>query len=115
MCSKYVHEYARMVEELDKRVARMIFESYGVGKWYEEYVKSATYLLRLLEHKAPPLEDPNKQAFVSHTDKSFITILHQINHLNALHLQTKNGQWIQLDFSSPNSFLVLAGDAITVN
>ncbi|KAF7804039.1 putative 2-oxoglutarate-dependent dioxygenase AOP1 [Senna tora] len=107
---KYVVEYAKMVEELDQMVARMIFESYGGVKYYEGYLKSATYLLRVLQHKAP--EEEEKDAFVSHTDKSFTTILHQLNHVNALEVQTKDGQWLKLDFSSPTSFVVMAGDAI---
>ncbi|KAL3537045.1 hypothetical protein ACH5RR_000411 [Cinchona calisaya] len=42
-----------------------------------------------------------------HTDKGFITILHQTQ-VNALEVEARNGEWI--DFS-PAPLLVLAGDA----
>ncbi|CAL0299488.1 unnamed protein product [Lupinus luteus] len=76
------------------------------------YEGSTSYLLRVLAHKAP--EDSMPQlGFVSHTDKSFTTILHQ-NHVNALMVETKDGNWIDVDFSSPASFVVMAGDALMV-
>ncbi|KAK4270674.1 hypothetical protein QN277_019452 [Acacia crassicarpa] len=110
---KYVVEYAKVAEELDRMVARMIFESYNMAVCYEPYIKQASYLLRLLQHKGSEEEDHPKQAFVTHTDKSFTTILHQ-NEVNALEVETKDGQWIKVDFSSPTSFVVMAGDALTV-
>ncbi|KAL2326023.1 hypothetical protein Fmac_025081 [Flemingia macrophylla] len=107
---KYIFEYAKLAEELDRMVARMIFESYGVLEHYDTYTGSTIYLLRLLEHKAPEQVEP-QLGFVAHTDKSFTTILHQ-NHVNALMVETKNGDWIDVDFSSPTSFVVMAGDAL---
>lgn len=93
-------------------VVRMMFESYGLMKYYEEYIGSTNYLLRLLSHKAPEQVEP-QLGFVSHTDKSFTTVLHQ-NHVNGLVVETKDGDWIDVDFSAPNSFVVMAGDALMV-
>ncbi|KAK7267134.1 hypothetical protein RIF29_19798 [Crotalaria pallida] len=107
---KYLFEYAKIAEELDKLVSRMIFESYGLVESYDTYIGSTSYLLRLLAHKAPEQLKP-QLGFVSHTDKSFTTILHQ-NHVNALMVETKDGNWIDVDFSSPASFVVMAGDAL---
>ncbi|KAK7278942.1 hypothetical protein RJT34_23983 [Clitoria ternatea] len=107
---KYLSEYAKVAEELDRMVARMIFESYGVLEHYYTYARSTNYLLRLLSHKAPEKVEP-QLGFVPHTDKSFTTILHQ-NHVNALMVETKDGAWIDVDFSSPTSFVVMAGDAL---
>ncbi|XP_027367500.1 2-oxoglutarate-dependent dioxygenase AOP3-like [Abrus precatorius] len=107
---KYLFEYAKLAEELDSMVARMIFESYGVLAYYDSYIGSTSYLLRLLAHKAPEQVEP-QLGFLAHTDKSFTTILHQ-NHVNALMVETKNGNWIDVDFSSPTSFVVMAGDAL---
>lgn len=112
LCSKYLFEYAKLVEELDGMVARMIFESYGVVEYYDTYIGSTNYLLRLLAHKAPERVEP-QLGFVSHTDKSFTTILHQ-NHVNGLMVETKDGSWIDVDFSSPTSFVVMAGDGLMV-
>ncbi|KAK7392969.1 hypothetical protein VNO78_21419 [Psophocarpus tetragonolobus] len=107
---KYILEYAKLAEELDQMVAKMLFESYGLLEHYEAYQGSTKYLLRLLAHKAPEQVEP-QLGFVAHTDKSFTTILHQ-NHVNGLMVETKNGKWIDVDFSSPTSFVVMAGDAL---
>ncbi|KAJ1382117.1 Oxoglutarate/iron-dependent dioxygenase [Sesbania bispinosa] len=107
---KYLFEYAKLAEGLDRMVARMIFESYGLVEHYDTYIGSTSYLLRLLAHKAPEQVEP-QLGFVSHTDKSFTTILHQ-NHVNGLSVETKDGSWIDVDFSSPTSFVVMAGDAL---
>lgn len=90
----------------------MIFESYGLSEYYESYIGSTSYLLRLLKHTAPEEVEP-QLGFLAHTDKSFTTILHQ-NHVNALMVETRNGVWIDVDFSSTNSFVVMAGDALMV-
>ncbi|ESW17548.1 hypothetical protein PHAVU_007G248400 [Phaseolus vulgaris] len=107
---KHIIEYAKVAEELDGKVARMIFESYGLSEYYESYIGSTSYLLRLLKHTAPEEVEP-QLGFLAHTDKSFTTILHQ-NHVNALMVETRNGVWIDVDFSSTNSFVVMAGDAL---
>lgn len=112
LCSKYIFEYAKVAEELDGMVARMIFESYGLSEYCDSYIGSTSYLLRLLAHTAPEEVEP-QVGLVAHTDKSFTTILHQ-NHVNALMVETRNGIWIDVDFSSPTSFVVMAGDGLMV-
>ncbi|XP_027935258.1 2-oxoglutarate-dependent dioxygenase AOP3-like [Vigna unguiculata] len=107
---KYIFEYAKVAEELDRMVARMIFESYGLSEYYDSYIGSTSYLLRLLAHTAPEKVEP-QLGLVAHTDKSFTTILHQ-NHVNALMVETRNGAWIHVDFSSTSSFVVMAGDGL---
>ncbi|KAL0562038.1 hypothetical protein IC582_002486 [Cucumis melo] len=107
--SATLHSFAKRAEELDKMVTKMIFESYGVEKYYNSHADSITYLLRILKNKAPQSPDPTL-CLVDHTDKSFTTMIYQ-DHINGLELKTKNGQWIQVDNSSPSSFVVIAGDA----
>ncbi|XP_024030478.1 probable 2-oxoglutarate-dependent dioxygenase AOP1 [Morus notabilis] len=107
--SESAHSFAKLAAEIDQIVTRMIFESYSLEKYYEAYIGSITYLLRLLKHNAPQGNDP-QLGFVAHTDKSFTTILHQ-NHVNALEVETKNGDWIKVELS-PSSFVVFAGDAL---
>jgi hypothetical protein len=92
-------------------VSRMIHESYGVEKYYDSHIGSTTYLLRVLKNRVPQGNEPNI-AFVTHTDKSFTTILHQ-NQVNGLEVETKDGNWINVEFS-PSSFVVIAGDALMV-
>lgn len=107
-----IYEYSKLVAEMDQMVTRMIFESYGVEiKHHDSFVMSTTYLLRLLKNRVPK-EDESNLGFITHTDKSFTTILHQ-NHINALEVDTDDGQIINVDFSSSSSFVVIAGDALT--
>lgn len=89
----------------------MIFESYGLDKYYESHAASITYLLRVLKNKAPHVNDPTL-GFVAHTDKSFTTILYQ-NQIDALEVETKNGDWLRVGLP-PKSFVFMAGDALMV-
>ncbi|XP_010532145.1 PREDICTED: probable 2-oxoglutarate-dependent dioxygenase AOP1 [Tarenaya hassleriana] len=106
------HSYAKTLAEMDRTVMRMLYESYGMDeqKHLETYVESTRYLLRLLSYRKQRNGAPNT-AFVSHTDKSFTTILHQ-NHVLGLQLRSKSGEWIQFE-PSPTRFVFLAGMGIT--
>ncbi|MBA0840506.1 hypothetical protein Goarm_003086 [Gossypium armourianum] len=107
---EYISKYAKVAAELDQMVTRMIFESYGVERYHDAYTDATTYLLRLLKNRAPQQSEPTL-GFITHTDKSFTTILHQ-NQVNALEVETRDGNRINVDFSSPSSFVVIAGDAL---
>ncbi|XP_022991572.1 probable inactive 2-oxoglutarate-dependent dioxygenase AOP2 [Cucurbita maxima] len=107
--SSNLHSFAKKAEELDQMVTKMIFESYGVEKYHETHAASITYLLRALKNKAPHSQNPTL-CLVDHTDKSFTTMVYQ-DHTNGLEVQTKDGRWIQVDNSSPSTFVVIAGDA----
>lgn len=107
-----MHSYATLAAELDRTVSRMIFESYSLEKYHDSYIESITYLLRVLKNRAPIGGEPNL-GFVTHTDKSFTTILHQ-NQINGLEIDTRDGQKINVELS-PSSFVVVAGDALMVS
>lgn len=111
-CSECAHLYAQLVAKLEQIVMRMVFESYGIEKHYESHVESSTYLLKLVKYMRPTKEE-DKVDFVSHSDKTFLTILHQ-NHVKGLELRTKDGSWIFFE-PSPSSFVVMAGDACMVS
>ncbi|XP_052180933.1 probable 2-oxoglutarate-dependent dioxygenase AOP1 [Diospyros lotus] len=101
--------FARIVAELDRAVIRMLFESYGLEKYHcDSHIDSTTYLLRFLRYRTPNVGETT-MAFPSHTDKSFITILHQ-NQVSGLEIRARDGQWIAVEFP-PSSFVVMAGDA----
>lgn len=91
---------------------RMVFESYGVEKQYDSMIESSTYLLRLMKYRRPEMNENNVGVTI-HTDKSFITVLHQ-NEVTGLEIRTKDGYWISFDDPAPSSFIVLAGDAFLV-
>ncbi|KDO58205.1 hypothetical protein CISIN_1g045288mg [Citrus sinensis] len=109
---KTVVSYSRLVSELEQMVKRMVFESYGVDKYYDSVLESSTYLLRIMKYRCPETNEKNLGCDV-HTDKSFITVLHQ-NEVNGLEIRTKDGCWIGFDDPTPSSFIVLAGDAFLV-
>ncbi|XP_009616144.1 putative 2-oxoglutarate-dependent dioxygenase AOP1 [Nicotiana tabacum] len=100
--------FSKIVAELDQKVVRMLFESYGIGKNCESYLESTTYLLRYLKYDAPNTKE-NSMVFPPHTDKTFTTILYQ-NRISGLEVQTRDGQWINMEFP-PSSFVVMAGEA----
>ncbi|KAF5468745.1 hypothetical protein F2P56_012875 [Juglans regia] len=108
---KSIHSYSKKVSELDYLVESMVFESYGVKKYFDSHIKSTTNLLRLIKYNEPKKGDVNNIGAISHTDKSFITILHQ-NEVNGLEIETKDGRWIDFE-PFPSSFVVMAGEAST--
>ncbi|KAL3516904.1 hypothetical protein ACH5RR_023806 [Cinchona calisaya] len=101
--------YAKLVAKVEQMVDNMVFESYGTMKYLESHIESTTYVLRPLKYSPPEMHNSIDIGADVHTDKSFITILHQ-NQVNALKVELRNGEWIDVDFS-PTSFLVIAGDA----
>ncbi|XP_027108897.1 deoxypodophyllotoxin synthase-like [Coffea arabica] len=101
--------YAKSVAEVEQTVDRVVFASYGTMDHLESHIESSTYILRPLKYTPPEMHNNVDVGADVHTDKGFITVLHQ-NQVNALKVQARNGEWIDVDFS-PASFLVLAGDA----
>lgn len=104
--------FARLLADLDQMVMRMVSESYGIEKDYETLLGSTTYLLRLIKYRAPETNETNL-GIIPHTDKSFMSILHQ-RQVKGLEIRTKEGEWILID-PSPSSFVVMAGDACMVS
>ncbi|PWA69815.1 oxoglutarate/iron-dependent dioxygenase [Artemisia annua] len=103
-----IHSYARFVSEIEETVRKMVFRSFGVEKYHQSYNDSVTYLLRVMKYR-PPSANETKLGSISHTDKSFISILTQ-NQVKGLEVKTKDNKWIPVEYP-PCSFLVMAGDA----
>ncbi|THG19289.1 hypothetical protein TEA_028488 [Camellia sinensis var. sinensis] len=97
--------YVMEMSELEKMVTRMAIQSFGVEKYYESHIESISYNFVLLKYREP-MTDETQLGVPSHTDKSFLTILHQ-NQISGLELETKKGKWIRLT-PSPSSFVVMA-------
>ncbi|KAL3506426.1 hypothetical protein ACH5RR_031808 [Cinchona calisaya] len=104
-----IHSYSKQVAELQQMILRMVFESYGLEKYYESHKESTVYIYRVNKYKAVPVNESNL-GIVPHTDLTFITIIHQ-NQINGLEIKSKDGIWIPVDIP-PNSFVVIAGDAL---
>ncbi|CAI9114059.1 OLC1v1014678C1 [Oldenlandia corymbosa var. corymbosa] len=105
-CEK-VLPYTKLAAKLEQVVVRMIFETYGVEKYYECHLKSVGYLSRVMRYTE---SGEKKLGFVSHTDKSFMSTIHQ-NQINGLEIKAKDGEWFTVDLP-PSAIVVMAGDAI---
>ncbi|KAL4352924.1 hypothetical protein GQ457_06G003040 [Hibiscus cannabinus] len=103
--------FSEPVTELDRIVARMLFESYGVGHYYDYYSKNTCYLLRYFGYREP-MPDQTNAGILPHTDKTFFSILHQ-GDIGGLMVKMKDGRWVDVP-ASPTSFVVMAGDALMI-
>ncbi|CAA0839120.1 2-oxoglutarate (2OG) and Fe(II)-dependent oxygenase superfamily protein [Striga hermonthica] len=108
--SEKLFSYTKLAAELEKTVVQMVFEGYGVGKYYESHIGSANYLCRVMKYREPKANE-NKMGFVSHTDKSFMSTIHQ-NRVDGLEIKAKDGEWFAVRELSHSSVVVMAGDAI---
>ena len=112
LISESADSYAKLMEELDQMVMRMVFENYGVEKYYDSLTESVTRTLGFIKYKDAQNITSACNALDRHTDKTFTTILHQ-NQVKGLEIKTKDGQWVGFDYS-PSSFILLAADALQV-
>ncbi|KAI3810148.1 hypothetical protein L1987_19758 [Smallanthus sonchifolius] len=112
--SKTMHSYANLVSQLENMVRKMVFESYGVEKYYESHNESVTCLLKVMKYR-PAKADESNLATAIHTDKPFLTILNQ-NQVDGLEVQIKedDDEWVTVEFL-PSSFVVMATDTFMVN
>ncbi|GMJ06815.1 hypothetical protein like AT1G52800 [Hibiscus trionum] len=101
--------YSELVTELDRTVARMLFESYGVGYYHDYYSKNTNYLLRYIKYNEPEMEQSN-EGLLPHADKTFFSIIHQ-GKVSGLQVKVKDDQWIDVP-PSPTSFIFMAGEAL---
>ncbi|KAI3882882.1 hypothetical protein MKX03_015777 [Papaver bracteatum] len=105
MC-RTIHSAAKMLQELEGVVRKMIFQYLGVGDYYDSNIKNSDNVFRVLKYKAPR-SDESDIGLPPHTDKSILTILYQ--DINGLEFLSKEGQWFQ---TQPGTFTVLAGEAL---
>jgi isopenicillin N synthase-like dioxygenase len=111
LVSEIADSYVKLMAELDKMVTRMVFENYGVEKYYDSHMESTTHTFAFLKYKEPQNTGTNT-GLKNHTDKHFTSILHQ-NSVKGLEIKTKDGEWIGFD-PSPSTFIFLAADALQV-
>ncbi|KAK9001377.1 hypothetical protein V6N11_083162 [Hibiscus sabdariffa] len=102
--------YSELVSELEQAVARMLFESYGVGYYHDYYIKNTNYLLRYFKYSEASMDKQSNEGRLPHTDKSFFSIIHQC-YVSGLQVKVKDNQWIDVP-PSPTSFLFMAGEVL---
>ncbi|XP_059302262.1 probable 2-oxoglutarate-dependent dioxygenase AOP1 [Lycium ferocissimum] len=90
---------AKRLREFDEMVRRMIFEKLGMEKYWDEHTKSITCSISFFKYRLPKKDEETK------------TILSQ-HQVSGLQFKTKNEQWLEVEYSSPNSFLFLANDCL---
>ncbi|KAL4347581.1 hypothetical protein GQ457_17G003550 [Hibiscus cannabinus] len=108
--SESAQGYSELVSELEQAVARMLFESYGVGYYHDYYSKNTNYLLRYFKYKEATMDKQRNEGLLPHTDSTFFSIIQQGN-VSGLQVKVKDDQWIDVP-PSPTSFLFLAGEAL---
>ncbi|XP_031282289.1 probable 2-oxoglutarate-dependent dioxygenase AOP1 [Pistacia vera] len=105
-----VNEISKIMMNIDQTVVKMVFQNYGVDKYYDSHVGSTRYVTAGAKYKQLDKNNENYLGIVTHTDKTFSTILHQKD-VNGLEIQTKDGQWILYQPPSHSSFIYFAADA----
>lgn len=101
--------YTKEVSKVNRLVSKMIFESYGVGKYSDSHIESTSYLLRGNAYRGPHEKETNL-GIVPHTDTSFVSVIKQ-DGVQGLQVQLKDGTWAPVDFPT-SSFAIMAGDAM---
>ncbi|EEF46334.1 probable 2-oxoglutarate-dependent dioxygenase AOP1 [Ricinus communis] len=107
--STTVHSFSKTLTELDQMIRKMIVESFGMEKYLDEHMNSAYNIFRVTKYAAPETTD-KKTGLRAHTDKNTTSILYQ-NQIDGLEIQTKDGEWINVEFS-PYSFIVIIGESL---
>ncbi|KAK3010868.1 hypothetical protein RJ639_012086 [Escallonia herrerae] len=102
---------SKKLAALGDMVLQMVFENYGVERYYDTQIEALAYLMRFIKYRAP-MNNENNTGLRPHTDKGFLTILDQ-NQVKGLEIETKDGEWITFD-PSPSAFVVVAGDGLMV-
>uniref|UniRef100_A0A3Q7E838 Fe2OG dioxygenase domain-containing protein n=1 Tax=Solanum lycopersicum TaxID=4081 RepID=A0A3Q7E838_SOLLC len=100
--------YFKQLMELNEMVKRMVLESLGLNNYIDEFLNSNVFMSRFTNYKVIKGENENEAALPSHTDSTYLTIIKQ--NQNGLQVLYKNGEWIELNHTSPNSYIVLSAD-----
>lgn len=99
----------KLLSALEQTVVKMVYESYGVEKYFDSQFGSMTHQVSTLKYRATHDRTLGLRA---HTDKCFIVILDS-NFVNGLEIQTKDGEWIEYE-KVHSHFVIMAGDAFLV-
>ncbi|GFZ05484.1 hypothetical protein Acr_17g0010560 [Actinidia rufa] len=111
-CEVQISITAKMLE-LNLLLLRMIFESIGVGDFYDSKAMDDNIVGRLRAHKYKlPKENQDPIGLKPHVDKTILTILCQ-NSVQGLEILTKQGNWIPINIPR-GALVVIVGDALEV-
>ncbi|CAN1773078.1 Probable 2-oxoglutarate-dependent dioxygenase AOP1 (Fragment) [Linum perenne] len=105
---------SKLLVEIFETVLKMIAESYNIVDLEFGLDESLSRKTRFLKYYvAAPDESSGTLSQVPHRDLTVMTIIHQ-NQVNGLQvkLPTVTEQWVDVDLTTPSSFIVLVGNAM---
>ncbi|CAN4078172.1 unnamed protein product [Withania somnifera] len=109
-----LHCYAKELSKFDEMVRKMVFEKLDIfEKHWDEHKSSTSCAFAMLRYRVPKADETNL-GLPPHTDKRITTILtSDIVGADGLQIMKKNGEWIDVEYSSPNSYMLFVGDILT--
>ncbi|XVE88980.1 hypothetical protein DITRI_Ditri19aG0113300 [Diplodiscus trichospermus] len=110
--SKALLSFSELTSRLEKTITRMILDSFDLEKYMDELMDATSYMLRVMKYKGPETGEPTLAAR-AHSDQNMMTLLYQINEVNGLEIETKDGEWIKVK-PSPDTFIFMVGESLSV-
>ncbi|KAK7340254.1 hypothetical protein VNO77_20953 [Canavalia gladiata] len=112
--SVMLEEYANKMEELSKKILKLVLMGLGDGiekKFYDSEFNKCQGYLRINNYSAPEsVEDEVVEGLGMHTDMSCITILYQ-DEIGGLQVRSNEGEWIDI-LPSEGTLVVNIGDML---
>ncbi|OVA20270.1 Oxoglutarate/iron-dependent dioxygenase [Macleaya cordata] len=93
---------------LEQIIRKMVFESYGLEKYYESSIKDTETAMHFVKYDPPPNNEPAIGAN-PHTDGGFITVLN--NNLPGLEILSRENEWLPME-PRQGTFTIFIGDAL---
>ncbi|ONK71762.1 uncharacterized protein A4U43_C04F12100 [Asparagus officinalis] len=106
-----VYTFMMLLMEVDQMVRKMIFEGFGVEKYFDKHLESYEHYMRFSHYGPPKTRDQPANSLAVHTDMAFSTVLCQ-HEEEGLEILTKDGSWIT---PSRNSLTFMVGDELSVS
>ncbi|CAJ1819288.1 unnamed protein product [Sphenostylis stenocarpa] len=111
--SVIMKEYCSKMEDLSKRILKIVLMSIGEGiekKFYDSEFKKCQGYLRINNYSAPDVTEDQVEGLGMHTDMSCITILYQ-DEKGGLQVRSNEGEWIGIS-PSEGTLVVNIGDML---
>ncbi|PIN09640.1 Iron/ascorbate family oxidoreductase [Handroanthus impetiginosus] len=105
-----IYSYSKILLDLDHKVMKMVFSSYGLEKYYDPFIQTSLYLTRLMRYQSPG-ENESGIGIIPHRDKSLMSVI-GTNEVKGLQIENPNGDWVDFE-PSIGKFIVIAGEAFT--
>ncbi|QCE12322.1 gibberellin 20-oxidase-like protein isoform X2 [Vigna unguiculata] len=111
--SVMIEEYCSKMEDLSKRILKIVLMSLGEGiekKFYDCEFKKCHGYLRINNYSAADVMEEEVEGLGMHTDMSCITMLYQ-DEIGGLEVRSKEGEWIGIS-PSEGTLVLNIGDML---